>query len=227
MTSPSTLAPPVLTDRQRAVIECLCVGGHAPQAALTRLAGAEPETIRSLVTLGLVRETKAGARDALYHATRDARSLVTYSTETEAPPMSATETTEKTAPTADAGDLAGPAKPAPKPEKTKTAAASKRTPKTPPADATAADVTGKANEALPPKTGGGERKSLPDATQKKVDAAVKTVVPEDDAFFKHAQRYGTKIAKQKKGLRESAPPLAGLSKERGDAVAKAVLEAIS
>lgn len=166
----------------------------------------------------------------MFHATDVGRSLIHSPIESE---DTMTETAEKTE-TTTAGDLAGAAKTDPKPTPTakKTAAAkkpaaTKKTPAKKTAGGDVADVTGQGNAELPQTAGGGSRSTLSKPVQAKVDAAVVGVVPADHDFHKQAMRYGTKVAKQEKGLRSSPPPLSGLSKETGAAISAAVKAAIA
>lgn len=67
---------PVLSPAQLDALTCLCVSGRATAAKLAAVSGAGPSTLTSLVTLGLMTKTAAGARDPLYHLTDIGRVLV-------------------------------------------------------------------------------------------------------------------------------------------------------
>lgn len=100
--------------------------------------------------------------------------------------------------------------------------------KTSAAKTAAAKKTGDA-PAAPARAAGkrGPAPALKDTDDKKMVAAVETVVPDGKPFHTEAIRYGRKVAKHVRGLRGTAPAsLGGLKKDTAAKINTAVREAL-
>lgn len=82
----SNVAAPFLSPAQQAACEFLCAGGRSGAAPIRAATGAGPNTLATLVGLGLVTKTTAGGRGSLYHLTPVGRDLICAAAETEGGP---------------------------------------------------------------------------------------------------------------------------------------------
>lgn len=90
----SNVASPILSPTQLAVCQLLCAGGRSGPGPIRAATRAGPNTLATLVGLGLVTKTSAGGRGVLYHLTPVGRELVCAAAnepETEGGPTAMTE----------------------------------------------------------------------------------------------------------------------------------------